>query len=73
MKVWKVLIFLGITLIIIGLLFWIFENIFKTQKKFPLDILIQKEKFTIYIPIFTSLIISIVLSIVIYLIQRFIK
>ncbi len=62
------LIITGIILIIAGFIFKLVEN-----KKFPLlpgDILIQRENFTFYFPIATSIIISIVLSLIFWLLRK---
>ncbi|BCX15124.1 MAG: hypothetical protein KatS3mg097_016 [Candidatus Parcubacteria bacterium] len=57
------LILLGVVLIIFGL-------ILKFNFKLPGDILIQKENFTFYFPIVTSIVVSILLTIIISLIKK---
>jgi len=66
----RMLIILGAVLITAGLV------IFGIQKlhfpgKLPGDILIKKEHFTFYFPLATSLIISIIVSLILYLIGKF--
>ncbi len=60
----RILIGLGLVLIIFGLFVSFFGRL-------PGDILIKKENFTIYIPIATSILLSIILSILFYLFSKF--
>lgn len=67
----KVLIGLGIVLIIVGLLLH-----FELLKNFPLgrlpgDIAIENENSKFYFPLTTSILLSIVLSLVMYIIRKF--
>lgn len=62
----KLIIFLGIGLIIFGLILT-FGGKFLNLGKLPGDIFIQKGKFSLYFPIVTSLLLSIVLSIILNL------
>ena len=64
----KLFIFIGVIFIIIGLLLYFFKD-------FPLfhlpgDIVIEKENFTFYFPITSSIGISVVLSAIFYIISR---
>ncbi len=60
----KILMTLGIILLIIGMI-WQFIG------KLPGDIVIKKGNTTLYFPIVTSIIVSIVLSVIFYVIGRF--
>ncbi|MGE5172713.1 MAG: DUF2905 domain-containing protein [Betaproteobacteria bacterium] len=65
----KVLIIIGAALIVIGLV------ILGTQKlpfmgKLPGDIIIKREHFTFYFPLATSIVISILISLILYLIGK---
>lgn len=64
----KWFIYAGIALIAIGCLFWLGSKIGISFGKLPGDIHVQKEKFSFYFPIVTSLIASIVLTVLINLI-----
>jgi len=66
----KMLILLGVVLIVVGLLMLLLQ---KTPffGRLPGDILIKREKFTLYFPLATSIIISIIVSFILYLISRF--
>lgn len=65
----KTLIFVGIIIIVVGALFMILS---KTTglPKLPGDILIKKDNFTFYFPWVTSLVISAVLSLIMFLFFR---
>lgn len=66
----KMLIFMGIILIAIGLL-WQFGGRFFQFGKLPGDIVVEKENFKFYFPLATSIILSIVLSGILYLMRFF--
>lgn len=65
----KLLIILGVVCIISGLLY-IYSNKIPLPGKLPGDIVIEKEKFRFYFPITTSILISVLLSLILYLINR---
>ncbi len=66
----KALILIGAVLVAIGIVMLLFQ---KTPflGKLPGDILIKKENFTFYFPLATSIIISIIISLILYLIGKF--
>jgi hypothetical protein len=62
------LIILGVTLILAGLLWpWLSEL---GLGRLPGDIVIEREDFRLYLPITTSILISIVLSLILWLLNR---
>jgi uncharacterized membrane protein YvlD (DUF360 family) len=62
----KLFMTLGVIIFVIGVLMkWIHFG------KLPGDLIIKKEQTTIYFPIMTSIIISVVLSVIFYVISRF--
>jgi len=65
----KVLVFAGIFLILVGMLVT-FSGKIPWLGKLPGDILIQKKGFSLYFPITTSIIISVVISLVLMLIRK---
>ncbi len=65
----KMMIILGIALVVIGLLLLVMEKS-PFLGKLPGDILIKKENFTFYFPLATSIILSIVISLILYLIGK---
>ncbi|UTR14244.1 DUF2905 domain-containing protein [Salipaludibacillus sp. LMS25] len=66
----KLLITTGLVLIIAGLI-WQVGGRFISLGKLPGDIVIRRENATFYFPIMTSIIISVILSIALYLFGRF--
>lgn len=66
----KVLITIGVIFIVIGLIWYIGGRYFSLGK-LPGDIVIKKENFTLYFPIVTCLLISLILSIALYLFRFF--
>jgi len=65
----KILIILGIVLVFIGFLFTGLGKI-SFLGRLPGDIFIQKKNVTFYFPITTSILISILISIILYLISK---
>ena len=69
----KTLMIAGATLFGMGLLFYLgarFEGPFSWLGRLPGDIRIEKENFSFYLPITTSILISLILSGLFYLISR---
>jgi len=65
----KLLIFAGIFIIVLGVLF-LFGDKIPLIGKLPGDIYIKKKNFTFYFPIVTSILISLIISLVIYLFRK---
>ncbi len=65
----KVLILLGVLLTVMGLLFVVGEKI-PWLGKLPGDLLIKRDRVTIYIPFTTSILISILLSLLLVLFRK---
>lgn len=65
----KILIVTGLIFIVVGLAF-LFADKIPFLGKLPGDIYIKKERFTFYFPIATSIIISIILTIILWLFRR---
>lgn len=66
----KILIIAGLVLIIVGLIFQ-FGGKLPFFGKLPGDIVVDKPGFKVYFPLATSILISIILSLILYLINRF--
>jgi len=66
----KLLISIGVLFIVMGLLTWMFGGLFSWFGKLPGDIRIQGENYSIYAPIASMLLISIVLSILFYIFSK---
>ena len=68
MSVSRLLIVFGLVLVALGLLWPLISRI--GLGRLPGDIVVERENFSLYIPIATSLLISIVLSLVLWLLNR---
>ncbi|MEQ9216909.1 MAG: DUF2905 domain-containing protein [Cyclobacteriaceae bacterium] len=64
----KSLIYIGIILIILGLLLTFGEKI--NLGKLPGDIIIKRDNFTFYFPVTTMILLSLVLSLVIFIVNK---
>lgn len=64
----RILIILGLLIAVVGVVLTLLERF--GLPHLPGDILIKRDSYTVYIPIATSIIISIVLSLLIYLGSR---
>jgi len=66
----KMLILLGAVLVVLGLIVLLLQRT-PFLGKLPGDILIKREHVTIYFPLATSIIISIIISLILYFLNRF--
>jgi hypothetical protein len=64
----KVLILIGLALVVAGLLWLVGERL--GLGRLPGDIVVERENFRLYIPIMTSLLISVGLSLLLWLFNR---
>jgi len=65
----KILIFFGVILVTIGILF-VFSGKIPWLGKLPGDIYIKKDNFTFYFPLATSIFLSIILSLILLFIGK---
>ncbi|HEY9129103.1 MAG TPA: DUF2905 domain-containing protein [Sulfurovum sp.] len=72
-EVGKTIIFIGIFIIIIGVILLFSDRLPFNLGRLPGDIAIKKENFSFYFPITTSILISIVLSLLFYLFGKFFR
>jgi uncharacterized protein HemY len=63
------LIFFGLLLVVLGLVFSLVGKL-PWIGNLPGDIIIQRERFTLYFPITTCILISVILSLVLYFFRR---
>jgi uncharacterized protein HemY len=68
----KILIFIGFLLVLIGLIFS-FAGKIPYLGKLPGDIYIKRKNFTLFFPITTCILVSIILSVIFYIISKFLK
>ena len=72
----KVLMLVGGVLLLVGVLLVLLERLpgagggFGWLGKLPGDIVIKREHFSVYLPVTTSILISVVLSLLLYLLTR---
>lgn len=67
----KIIIAIGIMLIITGVLYWKFGNVFSWFGNLPGDIKVEKENFKFYFPITSMILISIVVSLLLWIFRKF--
>ncbi|MEN8727645.1 MAG: DUF2905 domain-containing protein [Sulfurovum sp.] len=72
-EIGKSIIFIGIIIVIIGVVLLYSDRLPFNLGKLPGDISYKKENFSFYLPITTSIIISIVLSLLFYLFGKFFR
>lgn len=66
----KFLIILGLVIIVIGVIVYFADRI-PLIGRLPGDIVVKKENFTFYFPLATSILLSIIISLILYLINKF--
>ena len=72
-EIGKSIIFIGIMIVIIGIILLYSDRLPFNLGKLPGDISYKKENFSFYFPITTSILISIVLSLLFYLFGKFFR
>ena len=72
-EIGKSLIFVGIMIVLIGVIVLFSDKLPFNLGKLPGDISYKKENFSFYFPITTTILISIVLSLLFYLFGKFLK
>lgn len=71
MELGKILVFLGLTLLATGLAIMLLGRINLPLGRLPGDFLYRGKNTTVYLPLATSVLVSVVLSLVLYVISRF--
>lgn len=66
----KILIFAGILLVLIGIIVYFMPNIFKWFGHLPGDIRFKNENFSLFAPIASMLVISLVISLLLWIIRK---
>lgn len=66
----KYLFIIGLIIALAGLLLWLWPSKWSGLGNLPGDIRIEKENFRLYIPVTTSLLISVVISLIIFLVRK---
>ncbi|MGD0711840.1 MAG: DUF2905 domain-containing protein [Bacteroidales bacterium] len=68
----KIIVIAGIIIIVIGLIIWLFGDKFNWLGNLPGDIKIKRDNFSFYMPLASTILISMVLSLIIWLVRKFI-
>jgi len=69
----KILVSLGVLLIIVGLGLWLMADKLSWVGRLPGDIRVERPGFQFYVPLMTSLLLSIGLTLVLWLFNRFFR
>lgn len=72
-EIGKSVIFIGIVVIVIGIILLFSDKLPFNLGKLPGDISYKKENFSFYFPITTSILVSIVLSLLFYIFGKFFR
>lgn len=68
----KILVVLGIVIVVFGLAVWFLSSVFRGRgAPLPGDIVIRRDHVTIYFPIVSSILISIILTLILWIIMAF--
>lgn len=70
-QIGKYIIAAGFLIIVIGVIFFFFGNIFKWVGRLPGDIRIENEQTRFYFPIVSMIIISLLLTVIVNILKRF--
>jgi hypothetical protein len=65
----RIVVFVGVVLVVVGLVL-IFSNRIPWLGRLPGDIVVRRENFTIYVPIVTMILVSVVLTVLLNLFWR---
>jgi hypothetical protein len=69
-EVGKLVVLVGVFVVIAGVILWRFPSLFNWVGKLPGDISIQKENFSLYFPVVTCLLVSILVTLLSWLFRR---
>ena len=69
-EVGKLVVLVGVFLVVAGVILWRYPSLFNWVGKLPGDISIQKENFSLYFPVVTCLLVSILITLLSWLFRR---
>jgi hypothetical protein len=69
-EVGKLVVLVGVFLVVAGVILWRFPSLFNWVGKLPGDISKQKENFSLYFPVVTCLLVSILITLLSWLFRR---
>ena len=66
----KYILIAGLIIVLIGAVLWLFGNKLSWLGRLPGDLYVKKENYTLYIPITTMILLSIVITLIMWLIRK---
>jgi hypothetical protein len=69
-EVGKLVVLVGVLLVVAGVILWRFPSFFNWVGKLPGDISIQKDNFSLYFPVVTCILVSILITLLSWLFRR---
>ena len=67
----KYIIFIGVAIVIIGIIIYFFSDKLQWIGRLPGDIRVEKENFRFYFPVTTMILLSILLTVILQVLRRF--
>ena len=67
-EIWKFFLLMGVIFIAVGVLLWFFGKFIPFLGHLPGDIEIKRDNFSVYIPIASSILVSLILTVILNLI-----
>lgn len=67
----KYIIFLGIAIVVVGLVVYFFSDKLSWLGRLPGDIRVEKENFRFYFPITTMILLSVFVSLILWIVRKF--
>jgi H+/Cl- antiporter ClcA len=67
----KLLIFLGLGLVVVGVLVYFLHDRLHWLGRLPGDIRIERENFRLYVPLATCLLLTLLVNLILWLVRRF--
>lgn len=67
----KLLIFLGLGLVVVGVLVYFLHDKLHWLSRLPGDIRIERENFRLYVPLATCLLLTLLVNLILWLVRRF--
>jgi hypothetical protein len=72
-QVGKILVGLGACLLVVGLLLWLMADKLHWLGRLPGDLRVERPGFQLYVPLMTSLLLSLALTLAVWLYHRFFR
>ena len=66
----KYILIAGVIIVLIGAILWLFGNKLSWLGRLPGDIYVKKENFTLYVPITTMILVSLLITFILWLVRK---